>query len=281
MSVMKSTHGLEAREPSAARRRFSATLADFTGAASRWRLAWTLAKQELFSTLQLSKLGPLWLIIQPLLWMLAMIALLRPTQVAQQPIYALYVALGVIFYHGIQTFMTRGAQVFTREKGHILNVPLPLSVFVLKNAMLVLTEIAIASPIAVATMLVIGLPPSPVMLLAIPGLVIFLSFGVGLTLLLGTLAARIVDIVQAVQSAMRVLLFLTPVFWVPEGMHGVRHIFAYYNPLYYMLLVVRAPLMGVAPEPWQWLVALACALVALVAGIACFARFRERIPVWI
>jgi ABC-type polysaccharide/polyol phosphate export permease len=281
MSVMKSTHVIGTREPSAARRRLAATLADFAGSAFRWRLAWSLAREDLFSTLHLSKLGPLWLIIQPLLWMLAMIALLRPTQVAQQPTYALYVALGVILYHGIQTFVTRGAQVFTREKGHILNIPLPLSIFVLKNAMLVVMEMAIASPIALVTIIVVGSPIGPAMLLAIPGMVIFLAFGIGVTLLLGTLAARIVDIVQAVQSAMRVLLFLTPVFWQPEGMGGIRHVFAYYNPLYYALLVVRAPLMGYSPEPWQWLVALGCAVVSLAAGVTVFARFRERIPVWI
>jgi ABC-type polysaccharide/polyol phosphate export permease len=281
MSSTSYTVAAEVGEVSVARRRFQAMRSDFAQAVGRRRLAWSLAKEELFSGLEFSRLGLVWLIIQPLLWMLAVLVLLRPTQVVRDPIYALYVAVGVVLYHGIQTFVTRGSMVFTREAGRILNIPLPLSLFVLKNAMLVVLELAITLPIVICTMIFATPPVGPAMLLAIPGLVIFFTFGIGVTLTLGTLATRITDIVQVTQSIMRVLLFLTPVFWQPEKLHGARHLFAAFNPLYYMLLVVRDPLMGVTPSKEQYLIAILCALVAFTVGILVFGRFRERIPMWI
>jgi ABC-type polysaccharide/polyol phosphate export permease len=282
MSNTSYTMAAKVGEVSVTRRRFEAMRSDFARAIGRRQLAWSLAKEELFSGLELSRLGLVWLIIQPLLYMLAVLVLLRPTQVVKDPVYALYVAVGVVLYHGgIQIFVTRGSMVFTREAGRILNIPLPLSLFVLKNAMLVILELAITLPIVICTMIFATPPVGPTMLLAIPGLLIFFTFGIGVTLTLGTLATRITDIVQVAQSVIRVLLFLTPVFWQPEKLHGARHLFAAFNPLYYMLLVVRDPLMGVAPSKEQYLIAILCALVAFAIGILVFGRFRERIPVWI
>jgi ABC-type polysaccharide/polyol phosphate export permease len=272
---------VRSREAGAARRRFEAMRADFAQAISRRRLAWSLTKEELFSGLELSRLGLVWLVVQPLLYMVALLLLLRPTKVEEDPVFALYIAVGLVLYHGIQTFVTGGARVFTREKNNILNVPLPLSLFVLKNSMLVASELVITAPIVIVTMIFTAPPVGPTMLLAIPGLIIFFAFGVGVTLVLGTLAARIVDVVQVTQSVMRVLFFLTPVFWQAENMHGARHLFAAFNPLYYMLLVIREPLMGIMPSRGEYLIAIICAVVALVAGIGVFGRFRERIPVWI
>jgi ABC-type polysaccharide/polyol phosphate export permease len=281
--LMSSTGRLSmtAGRKSATRRRYAAMVGDFSRAFGRYRLAWSLTKEELFSGLEMSRLGLLWLFIQPLLYMLAVLLLLRPAQVEANHSYALYVAIGVVLFHGISTFTTNGARVFTREKGRILNVPLPLSLFVLKNAMLVAMEYVITAPIILATMVFAPPPLSPVMLAVVPGLVIFFAFGIGTTLLLGTLAARIVDLVQVTQAVMRILFFLTPVFWQPDGMRGARHFFATYNPFYYMLAVIREPLMGIMPSRSDYLIAIACASVVLAAGIAVYGRFRERIPVWI
>lgn len=255
--------------------------ADLTLGTTRWRLAWSLAMDEMLTDLRLSALGPLWLIVQPLLWMLAIIVLIRPSGSAQEPLYPLYVAIGIIFFLAMQSLLTGGARVFARERNRILNVPLPLFVFVLKNVVRAGIELAITMPIVIATMIFFTPSFGAVTLLVLPGILIYFVFGTGATLMLGTLAARFIDVVFLVRSAMRIMLFLTPIFWLPDPDTGPRHLFAQYNPLHHFLAVIRDPLMGQMPEPVNWAVSGVCALAALTAGFAMFARYRDKVPIWI
>jgi ABC-type polysaccharide/polyol phosphate export permease len=44
---------------------------------------------------------------------------------------------------------------------------------------------------------------------------------------------------------------------------------------------VRAPLLGVAPEPTSWPILIACVLGGGLSSFLFFVRFRERIAYWI
>jgi ABC-type polysaccharide/polyol phosphate export permease len=261
--------------------RFRAMAADMARALQHRQLIWVLARNELLRGTHFTMLGPLWLIFQPLLWMLAMFFLVRPSLAGQDVNYQLYIAIGIILFSSVQTFITAGTRVFVGEKERILNAALPISVYVFKNALRVALEMAIMSPIIAVTM--IFFPPEfgPAMLLAIPGLLVFFVFGVGVTLALGTLSSRFADIIYLTQALMRVMLFVTPVFWLPDLSRGARLLFANLNPLHHILLIVRDPLMGKVPALLHYEIALVTALVALAAGLALFARFRGRIPVWL
>ena len=256
-------------------------VSDLSRAFTYRQLIWHLAKNEIFASVHLTFLGPLWLIVQPLLWMLTIVLLVQPFVANPSFHYPLYVAIGIVLYSGIQTFLSAGAQTFVRDKTRILNVALPLSVFALKNPARVAIELAITSAIVIGTMVLYPPKLGPVMLLAIPGMALYFVFGFGCTLALGVLAARITDIIYLTNALMRVMLFMTPVFWLPEQTSGARHWFALYNPLHHLLAIVRDPLMGVMPQPLNYAVAASFAFAALVSGLLLFARFRGRIAVWI
>jgi ABC-type polysaccharide/polyol phosphate export permease len=263
------------------KQRLRAMAADMARALRHRQLIWVLARNELLRGTHFTILGPLWLILQPLLWMLAMFFLVRPSLPNQQVNYQLYIAIGVILFSSVQTFITAGTRVFVGEKERILNAALPISVYVFKNALRVALEMAIMSPIILVTMIFFPPDVGPAMLLAIPGLIVFFIFGLGVTLALGTLSSRFADVIYLTQAIMRVMLFVTPVFWLPELTRGARLLFATFNPLHHILLIVRDPLMGKVPALLHYEVALVTALAALASGIGLFARFRGRIPVWL
>ena len=255
--------------------------ADMARALQHRQLIWVLARNELLRGTHLTILGPLWLIVQPLLWMLAMFFLVRPALPSQDINYQLYIAIGIILFSSVQTFIIAGSRVFVGEKERILNAALPISVYVFKNATRVALEMAVMSPLIAIAM--IFFPPhfGPAMLLAIPGLAVFFVFGIGVTLTLGTLSSRFADIIYLSQAIMRVMLFVTPVFWIPDIADGARLLAATVNPLHHILLIIRDPLMGKVPALVHYQIALGTAFLALTAGIVLFARFRGRIPVWL
>jgi ABC-type polysaccharide/polyol phosphate export permease len=263
------------------KRRRDAAIADFRKGLARWRFATQLAWDSLFSRVRLTSLGVVWLIIQPLIWMLAMIVLIQPNVSLPAHLYPTYVASGVVLFTGLTTMLGGGAQVFSREKGRIQNVPLPLSLFAFKTLILTAMEMLVTLPIVAGAMIYSNIALGPSALFVLPGLIIFFAFGFGATLILGTAAARYPSVILITQSLLRMLLFLTPIFWVPGVDQGIRYLIAHLNPLYHIISLVRDPLMGFMPSTLSYVIAGGTSFAVLIFGVIFFARFRERIAVWL
>ena len=255
-------------------------LVDFERSMRRFNLAWFLAWKEISSNIRLTALGPLWLIIQPLLWMLTIVIFYGPSLGRGYPDYPLYVALGITVYSGISLLITDGARTFTSSSSIFINIPLPISLCIFKTVCKALLQLLIASPIPIVTAMFYQPDWGPGVLLAIPGLLIFVVFGLGASMLFGVVATRYRDATFALAAVMRVMMFATPVFWLPEYRHGLRLVLTHYNPLYYLLLVIREPLMGHVPPLGSFLISGGIAVLMFVIGAAVFARFRNRIALW-
>ena len=104
--------------------------------------------------------------------------------------------------------------------------------------------------------------------------------GIWLSLLLGLLSARYRDIPQIITSLAQLLFFITPIFWRPEMLSTNRWI-ADWNPIFHLIELVRAPLLGNPVPATSWLVALAVTLSGWLFALAFFARYRARIAYWL
>jgi ABC-type polysaccharide/polyol phosphate export permease len=120
-------------------------------------------------------------------------------------------------------------------------------------------------------------------LLAIPGLIVLAVNCTWLSLLLGMAALRFRDLQQLVMSIVQVSMFVTPLFWPPEGLEGLRRIFFVgLNPLYHLLTIVRDPLLGgKLPPASSWIAVALITVVGWALTYALFDKFRKRIPYWL
>ena len=137
-----------------------------------------------------------------------------------------------------------------------------------------------ASPVIVATILLTDVPINVVSLLFVPGLIVSFIFGFGAGLVLGTLTVFYRDLTFLVQAIMRLLMFMTPIFWVLEG-EGLRAKITSFNPIQVYLNVVRAPLLGEMPTIVDWGVAVGLAAVTFWIGYCLFALYRNKLAVWL
>ncbi len=99
--------------------------------------------------------------------------------------------------------------------------------------------------------------------------------------LLGMLCARFRDFVQLVQNFSPIIFFVTPVFWVTDTVSGPRRAIFAYNPFYYLINMIRKPLLGGWPDPIDWTVL----AITFVAGwsfcLLMLNWLRPRIPYWV
>ena len=79
---------------------------------------------------------------------------------------------------------------------------------------------------------------------------------------------------------MQVAFFLTPIIWKPELLAD-RVAFVLVNPFFHFVELVRAPLLGQAPSPLTWTVALGVAAGGWAVTFLLFRRFRNRIAYWV
>jgi lipopolysaccharide transport system permease protein len=123
----------------------------------------------------------------------------------------------------------------------------------------------------------------PVMSLTIiPAAGLIMLVSAPYSLMLGMICARFRDIQMFVMNFSNVLFIMTPVFWMPSASPGIRNsAFLVFNPLYYMVDLIRQPLLNVLPSIQDWLVCGGIAAIGWAACFVCLSTFRARIPFWV
>lgn len=101
------------------------------------------------------------------------------------------------------------------------------------------------------------------------------------SLMLGMLCARFRDFGQLVMNFSPILFFMTPVFWRTETVTGLRRLIFVYNPFYYMLNLIRKPLLGGWADLTDWLAVGAIFVVGWVLCLGFLQLLRHRIPYWV
>lgn len=257
--------------------RTGASLADFGAALRNWRLAAWLGWQDAISPFRRTFIGPFWISIQTGLWVVIIVVFLGPVLGGGMENYTLYVAVGTVVFQFMSTLLVDGAAAFTRNSGLIKNIPNPLGLYLLRVLFKGLILMVAQAPVIVAAAF---FTPSGVPFMAVLSL-----FGVALTgwtlvgvyLTLATVTPRFRDIPFALNAVMRVMMFVTPIFWIPESRGGIRGAAAAYNPLAQMLNVIREPFLGSPPPMSSVLYCLAFGSVFWVLGFVLFTRNRSLI----
>lgn len=123
---------------------------------------------------------------------------------------------------------------------------------------------------------------SPVTLLVLPGLFVVALNGVWIALAIGMLCQRFRDVQQLVSITLQLAMFVTPIFWSPAFVpeHSARFFVVLVNPLYYLVEIVRAPLLGQVPSPATVIGVVLITVVGWLVTYQLFRRYRKRIAYW-
>lgn len=246
----------------------------------RWRTSWKLALQDIELRYKRSLLGPFWLSGTLVATMLALAYLFSGVFQQQFAHYLGWIGTGLLTW-GLVTALTQdGSNSITEHGGLLQNVRLPLTTIAARVAIrngIIFAHNAIA---VLVTLLLFGHSLDTVMLMAIPGAAIIVFFGFFLCLAIGPLCTRFRDIPLVIQSVMQVIFFLTPIFWLPDGMSH-RPIFTDGNPFYHLIQLVRAPMLGEWATAQNWRVALGCCAAAMFLAMTSVTLTRRRINLWL
>ena len=242
-----------------------------------WRgLAWFDVKQRF----RRSVLGPLWITLS----MAALIAGMGPLYGAIFDLdlksYLPFLALGVIVWGFMSSAMTESCNAFITGARVIRQTRLPLSSFVLRTIWRNLIVLAFNSVLIVAVVAYAGVPSLMRVLGSVLGLALLTIAMIGMGFLISVFCTRYRDMQQLVVSMLQILMFLTPVFWRADQLPR-RSLIIEWNPAYYFLEAIRAPLLGNDVSLHTMAVAAGLAGCFLLTGLMFFAQYRLRIVYWL
>ena len=81
-------------------------------------------------------------------------------------------------------------------------------------------------------------------------------------------------------SIVRIAFFVTPIIWMPELLPR-RAVLLDFNPFFHYVELVRAPLLGQAPQFVSWLAVLGMTLGGWLVALVMFRNYRRRVAYWV
>jgi lipopolysaccharide transport system permease protein len=258
-----------------------AAAADLTAGLKRRPLWTALGWLDVRQRFSGSILGSFWITANLAMIVAALtLVLARPLGVRWSD-YVPYVAIGLVLWQFIQTSLNEAGTLFVGAAETIRNVPMPVTAHVMRLLWRNLIGLAHNLLVVAVVLILFRVRPAAAVWTLAPALLVLLATVFSAALAISIVGARFRDVTQIVTSLTQLLFFLTPVFWAPEAIGPARAWLVAANPVFALLDIVRAPLLGTAPAAASWPVALAAAAAAPLFGMALLARYRGRIAYWI
>lgn len=249
---------------------------------SQIRLSLFLAKADIRQRYRRSSLGPFWITISTGV-MIACIGLIFG-KLFKSPMdeFFPFLASGLIIWAFVSQCISESTTVFVVAEPVIKQLPLPLSLhvlrMVLRNFFIFLHNIIIIPIVLLFVHRVVNWN----ILFLFPGIILLLVNLVWISLILGIVCARYRDMSQIVASVLQVFFYVTPIIWLPSLLPARSSVMLIDpNPLYHLIELVRAPLMGDAPSLLTWFFSALLAASGWFLTIAVFNKYRGRIAYWL
>ncbi len=255
--------------------------ADLIGSVRAWRLWSLLGWLEIRQRYARSKLGPFWLTVSMGV-LVGALGVVYGTLFGQKLAdYLPMVAIGLVTWTLFSSMVNEGSTAYINSASYIRQVKTPRLVYVLQVGWRNLVIFAHNFVIVALVLAIFGVKSWLTLPWVLPGLMLLLANGLWMAMIAGLLSARFRDFPQIIAALLQVAFYITPILFHGEMLSQQHRWIVTYNPLAYLIDVVRQPLVGVAPSTETWGVAVVMALVGWTLALWMTGRYHKRIPYWV
>lgn len=190
--------------------------------------------------------------------------------------FVVYVTSGFLVWYLCSGILGGALGVFREGRSAILHAVAPMSTHIYRLAVRELIVFAHNFVVFLIIAYIFGVLFEIQWLYILPGVVLVMINLLWMALIIACLATLFDDVTPAVQYTLMLLMFMTPLFWLPEGnLH--RAAFVTYNPFYYLVTAVRQPLLGEPASMAVWGTCVVMAMLGWLAALAVFQATRDKI----
>jgi ABC-type polysaccharide/polyol phosphate export permease len=245
-----------------------------------WRLWLSMGWTDIKQRYRNSVLGPFWLASGLALTIAGMSLLYSQILHVSYQQFAPYLAAGLMIWTFIASTATESCHGYLSAEGLIKSLQVPYFVYIFRVVARNLIVFGHNLIVVAIIWIVFGKVMDIKLLETLFGILLLTLFCAGMATVFSAIGAVFKDFVQIVTQVFQVLIFVTPVFWLTNSV-SPRSAFLHFNPLYYLMEVVREPLLGTTPTPFVFMGAVGITLASLIAGFAAYAFSRKSIVFYV
>ncbi len=245
-----------------------------------WPVWMILGWDDIRQRYRRSVIGPFWITLSMGIFILLLGVIYSRLFQTDVRIYIPFLSSGFIIWGFISQTTNESCMAFSEASRIIKQIKLPYSIYVLRVAWRNLIVLAHTIVIFIPVAIVFRVAPTSATFLVVPGLFFVLINMIWAGTVLAVLSTRYRDITPIVATGVQIAMFCTPIMW-PKTSLGDASIIAEINPLYHLIELVRAPLLGTAPELRSWLIAAGLAVVGCSLAVLLIVRKSRRVVFWL
>ena len=260
---------------------FNLFVKDNVRALRLWHVWAYLAWQDVISKYRRSILGPLWIAGGMVSTSLAISISLGA--MSGQPLreFLPFAMTGILVWtHFVGILISEAPEIFVGAQGAIKNNAFPFMFYVFRfvtKSLIIFLHNLVVLFIVMLSVQNINVPTWEVL----PAVALLTAFILFATPVVGMASARFRDLRFLLPYTAQILFFITPVFWRPATLSASKINIVNYNPLYYLVDILRAPLLGEPVVANAWSISLLSLFVVFVLWAISLTIFRRKIAFWI
>jgi len=226
------------------------SLGEFVSAAKLWRVWFHMGVQDVKSRFRNSVLGPSWILIN-LAAVIGAVGLIYG-RLFHQPMneFLPFLTIGIVVWSFISSSLVEGASAFVVAEGYIKQFPFPKIIYLYRAMVPYVIVFSIGLVIFFVAMALYQRHIGWGALWVIPGFALFLLINFFHLVIVAHVGVRFRDLPHLLGSLIQIAFYLTPVIFTVAMLKDRGLAFVYmFNPLYYLIEIVRYPLLNSALPP--------------------------------
>ncbi|PXX39327.1 MULTISPECIES: ABC transporter permease [Burkholderia] len=259
---------------------FNLAFGDLKQSIVSWRLWTLLGWLEVRQRYARSRVGPFWLTISMGV-VIGSIGVVYGTLFGQKMSdYLPFLASSLVMWSVFSQTILEGSVAYINSGTYIRQAATPKLIYILQVAWRNLIVLAHNFVIVLLLLVIFGVKNWEALPFVIPGLILYMLNAIWIAMIAGLLSARFRDLPQIIAALIQVAFYVTPIIYRPSSLNRYSFIVEW-NPLAYLLDIVRDPLIGQISPPLTWGVTIGMALIGWPIALTLTGRFLKRIPYWV
>ncbi|MEP2640017.1 ABC transporter permease [Roseobacter sp.] len=263
------------------RRSAHRALEDLKEGFGHWRLWTAMGWQDIQQRYRRAFIGPFWITISMGILVVALGVIYAGLFRIETAVFLPHIATGFIVWFYFSSSINDATAAFIDAEGIIKDGGRPLSLHILRVCYrnLIIAGHNVAVMIAVYAwqpkLLTVNI------LYLIPGLIFFILNILWISFVIATLCTRFRDVPPIVSNVVQMLFFVSPVMYKRDSLPDSLSFVVDYNPVAYLLEILRSPLQGNAPDLTDFVVVIGLSIAGSLFAFRFFQVTRARVAYWL
>jgi len=240
-----------------------------------------IALKTMFVKYNRSKLGFLWPFINSFFFAIAISVVFSEILNQDFSTYAPYLIAGFITWNFFSSIIAEQTTIFTANSSYLKELNYNLFFYIFKKSyeLLFIFVINIFIFIFLSICFFNQLTFNALLLLINIPLIIFLS--IFAAYVFAAINCFFRDFVFVMNNMMRLFFFITPILWHAENSDGIRSHLSMYNPFYYLINLIRDPLLSNDFNEVNYIIYLCLLLFFFLFSVILFNKVNKKIVFYV